>query len=176
MHNYLLKKYYFISKLDTNYIDKHSSKITFIYRNYKDISPNIKNILKFRDCCRKKRNKFLIANNIQIALKLNLDGIYIPSFNKKINHLSYSIKKNFIIVGSAHSLKEIRCKEMQKVQAIFLSSIFKKNKNFLGVNKFKNLSNLTEKKVIALGGISNEHLKNLNLIKVSGFAGISFFE
>ena len=118
----------------------------------------------------------MIANNVQIALKLNLDGIYIPSFNKKINHLSYSIKKEFIIVGSAHSLKEIRYKEIQNVQAIFLSSIFKKNKNFLGINKFKNLSNLTNKNIIALGGISNDNLKKLNLTKVFGFAGISFFE
>ena len=118
----------------------------------------------------------MIANNIKVALKLNLDGIYIPSFNKKTNHLSYSVKKKFIIVGSAHSLKEIRHKEMQNVQAIFLSSIFKKNKNFLGINKFKNLSNLTNKKIIALGGISNDNLKKLNLTKVFGFAGISFFE
>ena len=176
MHNHLPKKYYFISKLDTNYIDKFSSKITFIYRNYKDILPNLKNILKFRDCCRKKGNKLLIANNIKIALKLNLDGIYIPSFNKKTNHLSYSIKKKFIIVGSAHSLKEIRHKEIQNVQAIFLSSIFKKNKNFLGINKFKNLSILTKKKVIALGGVSNDNFKKLSLLKVFGFAGISFFE
>ena len=51
MHYHLLKKYYFISRLDTNYIHKHSSKITFIYRNYKDILPNIKNILEFRDYC-----------------------------------------------------------------------------------------------------------------------------
>ena len=43
---------------------------------------------------------------------------------------------------------------------IFLSSIFKKNKNFLGINRFKLLSLLTKKPVIALGGISNNNLKN----------------
>ena len=64
----------------------------------------------------------------------------------------------------------------QQVQAIFLSSIFKKNKNYLGLNKFKLLSNLTNKKVIALGGITSGNLKKLNLINCKGFAGISYFQ
>ena len=32
------------------------------------------------------------------------------------------------------------------LEKIFLSSLFKKNKNFLGINKFKLLSKLTKKK------------------------------
>ena len=59
---------------------------------------------------------------------------------------------------------------------LFLSSIFKKNKNFLGLNRFKLLTNLTNKKVIALGGITRKNLKKLNLANCKGFAGISFFE
>ena len=105
-----------------------------------------------------------------------MDGAYIPSFNKDFRHLSYSFKKKFIIIGSAHNNKEIRIKELQGVDAIFLSSIFKLNTNFLGINKFKLLSSLTEKKIVALGGISNNNLKKLSLINCSGFAGISFFE
>ena len=81
---------------------------------------------------KKRGNKFFIANNIKLALKLRLDGAYIPSFNKKLKHLSYSFHPNFIIIGSAHNLKEIRIKELQKVQSIFISSLFKKNKNYLG--------------------------------------------
>jgi thiamine-phosphate pyrophosphorylase len=38
------------------------------------------------------------------------------------------------------------------------------------------LSKLTNKKIIALGGISNKNLNKLKLINLSGFAGISFFE
>ena len=105
-----------------------------------------------------------------------MDGAYIPSFNKDKKHLSYSLKKNFIILGSAHNIYEIRTKELQFVNAIFLSSIFKKNKNYLGFNKFKSLSLLSNKPVIALGGISHDNLKKLNLINCHGFAGISFFE
>ena len=59
---------------------------------------------------------------------------------------------------------------------IIISSIFKKNKNYLGLNKFKLMSKLTDKKIIALGGLNKTNLKYLNLTNCSSFAGISFFE
>ncbi len=148
--------------------------MTIIFRNYKDkIDQNL--ILKIKNYCKKKGNIFLLSNNIKLAIKLNLDGIYIPAFNKDKRHLSYSFKKNFIILGSAHNIYEIRTKELQNVKAIFLSSIFKKNKNYLGFYKFKLLSLLTKRSLIALGGVANNNLKKLSLTSCSGFAGISFF-
>jgi thiamine-phosphate pyrophosphorylase len=90
--------------------------------------------------------------------------------------LAYSYKKNFKLIGSAHNLREIRIKENQNVSKIFLSSLFKKNKNFLGINKFKLLSKLTKKGIVALGGISKVNKKKLSLMSQSEFAGISYFE
>ena len=170
------RKYYFINKFDTNYIDKQDKQTIIIYRNYstKTLSEDL--ILTIKKYCNKKKIKFYLSNNIKLAIKLNLDGAYIPSFNKNFKHLSYSLKKNFKIIGSAHCLKEIRIKEKQKVEAIFLSSLFKKNKNYLGINKFKKIAGLTRKNVIALGGISIKNQSKLNLLNQSDFAGISYFE
>jgi len=133
-------------------------------------------VFKIRNYCKKKSLKFYLSNNVKLAVKLNLDGAYIPSFDKNINHLAYSLKKNFDIIGSAHSLKEIKIKEIQKVKKIFLSSLFKKNKNYLGVNRFKLIKKLTKKNVVALGGISKKNIKKLLLVNAHEFAGISFFE
>ena len=175
MHNKILNKYYFIKKFDQSHIDKQDKQTIIIFRNY-DQKIDKKLILTIKNYCKKKRNKFLISNNIKLAIKLNLDGAYIPSFNKDKKHLSYSLKKNFMILGSAHNISEIRLKELQRVNAIFLSSIFKKNKNFLGIQKFKLFASLTKKKIIALGGISKKNLGKLNLVNCDGFAGITFFE
>jgi len=133
-------------------------------------------VLKIKNYCKKKGIKFYLSNNIQLAIRLDLDGVYIPSFNKDIKHLSYSLKKKFKIIGSAHNLREIRMKEIQKVDKIFLSSLFKKNKNYLGINKFKLLSKLTKKEIIVLGGISKKNIKKLKILNQSKFAGISYFE
>tara|TARA_B100000787_G_scaffold90575_1_gene66969 strand:+ start:115 stop:642 length:528 start_codon:yes stop_codon:yes gene_type:complete len=175
MHNIILNRYYFINKFDQSHLDKQNKHVTIIYRNHNQVL-NKKLILEIKDFCKKKGNKFLLSNNIKLAINLNLDGVYISSFNIDKKHLSYSFKKNFIILGSVHNFYEMRTKELQNVQAFFLSSIFKKNTNFLGINRFKSLSYLSKKPIIALGGISNNNLKKLNLTKCHGFAGISFFE
>ena len=176
MHIKLLTKYYFINSLDTNNLQKQDKDTIIIYRNYSSLNINIDRLIKLRNFLKKKGNKLLLANNFKLALKLRLDGVYIPSFNKNFNHLAYSTFLNFAVVGSAHNIKEIKIKEMQKVNKIFISSVFKKNKNYLGINKFRLISNLTKKKVVALGGISKENIKKLKLLNTSEFAGISYFE
>ncbi len=172
----MTKKYYFINKFDTNNINNLDKQTIIIYRNYSSKFQDERLILKIKKFCKKKTIKFYLSNNIKLALKLGLDGAYIPAFNNSLEHLSYSFKKNFKIIGSAHNLKEIRIKENQNVDKIFLSSLFKHNKNYLGINKFKLLSNLTKKNIVALGGISKVNLKKLKLLKITQFAGISFFE
>ena len=175
MHNELPNKYYFINKFDTNYIIKQDKNTVFIYRNYNSKN-NLDTILKLKNFLKKKKYKFFLSNNIKLAVKLNLDGAYITSFNKNKQHLSFSYKKNFLIIWSAHNNDEIKIKESQGVKILFLSSIFKKNKNYLGINKFKLISNLTKKKIVVLGGINKKNIKSLNLINSSEFAGISYFD
>ena len=172
----MISKYYFINKFDTNNIDKQDKQTIIIYRNYSSKITDEKHILKIKKYCKKKGFKFYLSNNIKMAIKLNLDGAYIPSFNKSSKHLAFSLKKNFCIIGSAHNLKEIRIKENQKVEKIFISSLFKKNKNFLGLNRFKILSNLTSINVVALGGISKNNIRKISILNQSDFAGISYFE
>ena len=175
MHNNLPKQYYFIEKFDKKILENQSAETAIVYRNYtKKI--NKLEILKLRKFCNKKKLRLFLSNNFKLALNLNLDGAYIPSFNKSFYHLNYRLKKDFIIIGSAHNLREIRIKELQRVDAIFLSSIFKKNNNYLGLFKFLNLNSLSKKNVIALGGISQKNKKILNMINLWGFAGISYFK
>ena len=172
----MIRKYYFINKFDTNNIDKQDKQTVIIFRNYSIKSQNEDVIIKIKKYCRKKSLKFYLSNNFKLAIKLNLDGVYIPSFNKSFDHLAYSLKKNFKVIGSAHNIKEMRNKEIQNVEKIFLSSLFKNNKNFLGIYKFKLLAKNTKKNVVVLGGISQNNIKKLALLDHPDFAGISFFE
>ena len=175
MHVNLPSKYYFINKFDTNIIDKLDKDTGIILRNYSSEN-DINTILNLKKFCKKKGYKFYLSNNVRLALSLNLDGAYIPSFNKDTKHLSFSLTEKFLILGSAHNNKELKTKEKQLVKIVFLSSIFKKNKNYLGLNKFKLLAKLANIKVVALGGISNNNIKKLNLLDCFGFAGISYFK
>jgi thiamine-phosphate pyrophosphorylase len=175
MHIDYPNKYYFINEFNTKNIDKLDKNTGIIFRNYNSEN-NLKSITSLKNFCKENGYKFFLSNNIKLALKLKLDGAYIPSFNKDIKHLSYSLPKKFVILGSAHNNKEIKIKQNQSVKIIFLSSLFKKNKNYLGINRFKLLSKLSKCKVVALGGISGQNLRKLKLLECFGFAGISFFE
>ena len=134
-------------------------------------------VLKIKKFCRRTKNKFYLSNNIRLSIRLGLNGVYIPSFNKKINYGgNYSLPKSFKIIGSAHSFSEIIIKKKQMCDEIFLSPIFKvnKSKKFLDISKF-NLMTLNNKiDFIALGGINQKNYKKIKLLKSNGFASISW--
>ena len=177
MHSQLPKIFCFINNYEKNYIKILPKNIAIIYRNYnKNI--NIDEIAKIKNLCKKTNRKFFLANNIKIALQLDLDGIYIPSFNKELKINYFTKKKKFKVLGSAHNIKEIRQKENQRVSCIFLSPVFitKKSNKFLGIHKFNNLKNCTKKKIICLGGINKNNLNKIKLLNIYGFSSVSLFK
>ncbi len=173
MHISNYKTFHFINDFNKDHILKLNKNISLIYRNYeKEI--NINYLKKIRDFSKANNLKIFLANDLKNAIKLKFDGVYIPSFNKKIFRKD-NLKKDFMILGSAHNLSEIRIKEKQGVKSLFLSPIFyKKNKQSLGLYRFINLKKLTKIKVVALGGINKMSIKKLSLIKVNQFASISY--
>ena len=170
--------FYFIDKYNIDELTNLEKNIDLIFRNYnkKLEIDEIKSIQKF--CKINKRNLYL-SNNIKLALRLGLSGVYIPSFNNNLNFASkHSLPNKFEIIGSAHNVNEIKVKKLQKCSKIFLSPIFKskKNQKFLSTIKF-NLTTMTEDvDFIALGGINKNNYKKLRLTKVVGFAGISWIK
>ncbi len=166
----------FISEFKKEKISKLNKDIAIIFRNYQKKHTK-EDILEIRKFCKINKKRFFLANDIKLALKLNLDGVYIPSFNNNLSIKKYNSKKNFLIIGSAHNLKEIKIKEKQGAKLIFLSPLFKtKNyKRSLGIIRFNLLARLSEKKIIALGGINKNNLKKLKITNAYGYSGISYF-
>ena len=173
----ILQSYYFVNEYKYSELKKLNKNINIIYRNYKK-NTDISTLILIKNYCKKKRIKFFLSNNVNLAIKYRLDGVYIPAFNKQINFIKGSLPKNFEILGSAHNNIEILKKQKQGCNVIFVSPIFKvKKKNyFLDIVKF-NLLTLNKKvKFVALGGISKININKLNLLNIYGFAGISFFQ
>ena len=176
MHINNLKKYYFINEFNLTHLINLNKNISFIWRN-KDKETSIKTLIELRNFCKKNQRCFYISNDIRLARKLDADGVYISSTNKNLNLKSTNLKIKFKILGSAHNLREIKIKELQNTEEVFLSPLFKKKTNQqLDIFKYLKLREITKMKDISLGGINNKNLKKLNMIKPFGFAGISYFE
>ena len=176
MHIKNLKQYYFIDKFDYYHLVNLSKNISFIWRN-KDKQTSLKTLIELRNFCKKYQRKLYLRNDPKLAIKLDVDGLYISSTNKTLIFKPITHKKKFEILGSAHNMKEIKIKELQGVDKIFLSPIFKDKKNQkLYLYKYLNIKKLTSMKDVALGGINKKNLKKLKFIEPYGFAGISYFE
>ena len=176
MHYKLPTFFLFIDIYKEEYIRKLDKKIAIIFRNYSS-KLNRSLILKIRNACRKDGRKFFLSNDLKLATSLCLDGVYLPSFNISLNINRTNMKKNFIIIGSAHTVREIKIKEQQGAIAIFISPLFKSknNRRLLNSIKFNLLALQTRHKIIALGGITAKNLNKLRMTKSYGFAGISYF-
>ena len=151
--------------------------INIVFRNYSNIN-YLNDLLEIRDFCKKKGNKLYLSNNVKLAKRLLLDGVYLPAFNKKLSYNNLNLPQKFKIIGSAHNISEIRIKEKQNCEEIFLSPIFKtdKHKYYLGTVKFNLQAIETEKKIVALGGINSDNLKKIKLTKSIGIASISWIK
>ena len=136
IHINALQRFYFIDDFNRDHLIKIDSNTIIIYRNYKEKN-NEKKIFEIKKFCKKIGKKFFLANNVNLTIKLRLDGAYIPSFNKDIS-VKKLRNKGIPILGSAHNLKEINEKIKQGVQIIFLSPLFKVEKT----NKFLNIIKL----------------------------------
>ena len=176
MQNFTPNIYYYVESYNLTDLSRLGRNISIIYRNYENID-HLKNLIKLKLFCKKNGNDLYLSNNIKLSIKLRLSGVYIPSFNNKLNYCGFNnLPNNFKIIGSAHNLKEIRVKYIQGCKEIFISPLFKNNKskNFLGIIKFNLLTLGIKNKFIALGGINEKNFKMIKLLKSKGFATISW--
>ena len=85
-------------------------------------------------------------------------------------------RSNFDLIGSAHNIKELNLKKLQRCSYILFSKLFhvsyKPNDKFFGLLRF-NLLMKKNSKIIPLGGINLKNLKKLNQIRSEGLALMS---
>ena len=175
MHFNNLQKFQFIDNLNINIISKDTTNLSIIYRNYtKKIKS--KELIKIKEFCKKRGVKFYISNKIEECLKYNLDGIYIPSFNRRNLVKKMNIRKQ-IIIGSAHNVIEVRKKIEQGCKIIFLSPLFKTYKlKYLGIPRFNLIKMSFKNKFVALGGINQENITKTKMLNIYGVSGIKMYK
>ena len=175
MHNFNLQKFQFIDDLNINTISKDTTNLSVIYRNYSKRIES-KKLIRIKEFCKKKAIKFYISNKLDECLKYSLDGLYIPSFNKRNLTKKLNPYKQTII-GSAHNEIEIRKKIEQGCKIIFLSPLFKTYKfKYLDIPRFNLIKISFKKKFVALGGINQKNIPKIKMLNIYGISGISMYK
>jgi thiamine-phosphate pyrophosphorylase len=170
-----IKFYFFIDTLDDI---KNFKKLSFIYKSDSINDINHANIKTIKNFCKKNKIPFFISDNFKLAKKYGAEGIFLSSSYKKIGNIV--LKKNFKVIGSAHNQLEYSLKNKQSCGMIMLSPLFYNKKysqnKILNVCKFNLISMGWDKKICALGGISLNNLKKLNMTRCSAVAFISLMK
>ena len=175
-----IKFYFFIDTLDEIIRKniKNFKKLSFVYKSDSINNINHANIKTIKNFCKKNKIPFFISDNFKLAKKYGADGIFLSSSYKKIGNIV--LKKNFKIIGLAHNQLEYSLKNKQSCETIMLSPLFYNKKysqnKILNVCKFNLLSMGWDKKICALGGISLNNLKKLNMTRCSAVAFISLMK
>ena len=175
-----IKFYFFIDSLDEIIKKniKNFKKLSFIYKSNSINDVNHANIKTIKNFCKKNKIPFFISDNFKIAKKYEAEGIFLSSSYKKIGNIV--LKKNFKIIGSAHNQLEYSLKNKQSCEMIMLSPLFYNKKysqnKILNVCKFNLISMGWDKKICALGGISLNNLKKLNMTRSSAVGFISLMK
>jgi thiamine-phosphate pyrophosphorylase len=175
--------YFFTSKLTEE--NKKSiikfKNISIIYES-NEASNHHEDLIKIIKFCKEKKIKIYYKDDIKKAYKLNFNGVFLSSNNKRISILNndYSKKNNFKIIGGAHTQWEYFLKRTQRCVDIFFSPIFKNQKysqnRILKVCKFNLIANEWKCNLFALGGINSSNLKKVLMTKSRGVGFVSFIK
>ena len=178
MKNILFCKHYvFLHKID-NIIEKNLLKfnnINIIIDDNEKNEKELKNQLSIIKFAKKNKIPFLFKNDYRKSIKFKSNGILLDNKNKNVIK-PIILKKNFIIIGLVHNQIEYYKKLIQGCKIVMLSPIFYNNKytnnKILGINKFNLMSKDWKSNICALGGVSENNIKKINMTKAShiGFA------
>lgn len=172
MRNIKLDYYIFVEELNEKTIKniinlkKQKVKISIVILN--------KNSLIISKFAKKERIPFFFTDNLKYAIQNKAQGVFLTNKYKVLkNNIKRTAKLE--VIGSAHNQYEYWIKKQQNCTTIMLSPIFYNKKyslnKILGISKF-NLITLNWKiNICALGGITSNNIKLINLTR-SKYAGV----
>ncbi len=156
----------------------------FIFREY-DLNQQKRQELaeKIFAICQEKSCKFLIGKDLELARKIEADGVHFSDLDFVDGFDNASVvagfARKFTISLSCHSLQSVQKAQNSGADVIFLSPIFATKSHANA--KTLDLENLAEacksstKPIFALGGISEKNLASIAKCGARGFGGIEIF-
>ncbi len=123
-----------------------------------------------------ERTRFFLHTDIELAIRLNADGIHLPS--GKISCVEKAARKGLRVIVSTHSLKEIEEAQRAGAYGVTYGPVFDTPGKgpAVGLEKLKEIRGKISLNIFALGGIvSQDHIEAVESAGADGFASIRYF-
>lgn len=122
---------------------------------------------------------FIINDDVELALKLQADGIHVGQGDLNIAEVIANVPAEMLIGLSCHSLREViaanRLPELSYygIGPVFATSSKSDAQSPLGIQQLHDLADLSQKPVVGIGGLTLSNSQEIDRQKVPGLAVIS---
>lgn len=127
--------------------------------------------------CAKHRVPYVVNDSVEIALRIDADGVHVGQSDIKGRHIRGMIGTDKILGISAGTVEEAVAAEKAGADYIGVGAVFgtgtKKNARNLTVEKLREISSAVTIPVVAIGGINSGNLMGLRGSGVDGVAVVS---
>lgn len=134
----------------------------------------LKEALEIKELCRRCNVPFVINDNVEIAHKINADGVHVGQSDMQANDVRAILGKDKILGVSAQTVEQALLAESQGADYLGVGAVFatgsKADADDVSHEMLKEICNAVKIPVVAIGGISKH---NVTELKGSGICGIA---
>lgn len=127
--------------------------------------------------CAKYHVPFVINDNVEIAAKINADGVHVGQSDRKAQDVRMQLGENKIIGVSAQTVEQALLAEEQGADYLGVGAVFptgsKKDATEVSRETLKEICHAVKIPVIAIGGINKHNVMELTGSGICGVAVIS---
>lgn len=132
---------------------------------------------KVKELCRKENIPFIINDNVEVAKKLDADGLHIGQDDMAYEKAREVLGKDKIIGVSCGNIEEAILAEKNGADYIGVGAVFrtgsKDDAEYTGLEGLEQISKNVEIPIVAIGGINKDNILDMKDIKISGVSLIS---
>ncbi|MCI8717070.1 MAG: thiamine phosphate synthase [Lachnospiraceae bacterium] len=149
---------------------------TFIQLREKDLEEEVffSEAMELKELCKKYHVPFVINDNVELAKKVDADGVHVGQSDMKIKEVRKILGKNKIIGVSAGTVEEALSAQAENADYLGVGAVFhtgtKSDASAVSHDTLKAICAAVNIPVVAIGGITKENVEEL---KESGIAGIA---
>lgn len=149
---------------------------TFLQLREKELDEDsfLKEAIEIKELCQKYRVPFVINDNVEIASRVNADGVHVGQSDMQADDVRKIIGENKILGVSAQTVEQAIIAEKRGADYIGVGSIFqtvtKADAEHVSLETLKQICNSVNVPVVAIGGIG---IDNISMLKDTGICGVA---
>ncbi|MBE7046193.1 MAG: thiamine phosphate synthase [Ruminococcaceae bacterium] len=152
---------------------------TFIQLREKDMDEEafLKEALEIKSLCKRYNVPFVINDNVEIAKKINADGVHVGQSDMKAGNVREILGEDKILGVSAQTVEQALLAEKEGADYLGVGAVFptgsKADAEDVSFDTLKEICNGVHIPVVAIGGIGIHNVSKLIGSGISGVAVIS---